>query len=149
MTIERNRSRRDVARSAHRPEADCGIGLIEIIISMFLISLLAIAFIPVIVSALRASELNSTAATATRLVSQAVDEARSRGAADCAAAQLLNAVTDEVDAQGVAIRVTTTVPPVGTCVDSSAMTVAVIAVDVADGSVLADARTQILLMSTP
>lgn len=153
MTIERNRSRRDAARSARLSDsgtqADAGIGLIEIIISMFLISLLAIAFIPVIVSALRASELNSTSATATRLVSQAVDDARSRGAADCAAAQLLNAVTDEVDAQGVTIRVTTSVPTVGTCVDNSAMTVTVVAVDVADGSVLADARTQILLASTP
>lgn len=147
--MERNRSRRDDARAARDLDADSGIGLIEIIISMFLISLLAIAFIPVIVSALRASELNSTAATATRLVSQAVDDARSRGAADCAAAQLLNAVTEEVDAQGVTIRVTTTVPAVGTCVDGSAMAVTVIAVDAADNSPLADARTQILLVSTP
>jgi len=151
MTMERSRSRRDDARSPRLSDTstDAGIGLIEIIISMFLISLLAIAFIPVIVSALRASELNSTAATATRLVSQAVDDARSRGAADCAAAQLLNAVTEEVDAQGVTIRVTTTVPPVGTCVDGSAMTVTVVAIDLADGAVLADARTQILLVSSP
>ena len=40
-------------------------------------------------------------------------------------------------------------PAVGTCVNNSAMTVTVVAVDVADGSVLADARTQILLVSTP
>ena len=88
MTNERNRSHRDDARSSRTLDTstDAGIGLIEIVISMFLISLLAIAFIPVIVSALRASELNSTAATATRLVSQAIDDARSRGATDCAAA---------------------------------------------------------------
>jgi type II secretory pathway pseudopilin PulG len=149
MTMERTRSRRDDARSARHLDADGGIGLIEIIISMFLISLLAIAFIPVIVSALRASELNSTSATATRLVSQAIDDARSRGAADCAAAQLLNAELEEVDAQGVTIRVTTSVPPVGTCVDGSAMTVTVVAVDDADDSRLADARTQIFLAGTP
>jgi type II secretory pathway pseudopilin PulG len=146
MSIERNRSRRDDARPAHR---DAGIGLIEIVISMFLISLLAIAFIPVIVAALRASELNSTSATATRLVSQAIDDARSRGAADCAAAQLLNATTEEVDAQGVTITVTTTVPTVASCVAGSAITVTVIAINSLDESVLADARTQILLTGTP
>jgi type II secretory pathway pseudopilin PulG len=116
---------------------------------MFLISLLAIAFIPVIVSALRASELNSTAATATRLVSQAIDDARSRGAADCAAAQLLNATTAEVDAQGVTITVTTSVPAVTNCVAGSAITVTVNAVSSVDGSVLADARTLIYLTGTP
>ncbi len=151
--MERTRSRRDDARNARllddHADADAGIGLIEIVISMFLISLLAIAFIPVIVSALRASELNSTSATATRLVSQAIDDARSRGAADCAAAQLLNTEVEEVDAQGVTIRVTTTVPPVGTCVDGTVMTVTVIAVDDADDSPLADARTQIFLAGTP
>jgi len=148
MTIERNRSRREGARPA-LVNTDAGIGLIEIVISMFLISLLAIAFIPVIVSALRASELNSTAATATRLVSQAIDDARSRGAADCAAAQLLNATTQEVDAQGVTITVTTTVPAVADCVAGSAITVTVVAINDADESNLADARTQIFLTGTP
>jgi len=148
MTIERSRTRR-VSPRPERIDSDSGIGLIEIIISMFLISLLAIAFIPVIVSALRASELNSTAATATRLVSQAIDDARSRGATDCPAAQLLNATTEEVDAQGVTISVTTSVPTVANCTAGSAITVTVIAINNADESVLADARTQILLTGTP
>ncbi|MDX2024733.1 hypothetical protein [Microcella sp.] len=146
MTIERFRSRREAAR---RDRTDAGIGLIEIVISMFLISLLAIAFIPVIISAIRASELNSTSATATRLVSQAIDNARSQGATDCAAAQLLNATTQEVDAQGVTISVTTSVPTVANCVAGSAITVTVIAINDADESVLADARTQIFLAGTP
>lgn len=146
--MERKRSRRDGA-CPRQTESDSGIGLIEIIISMFLISLLAIAFIPVIVSALRASELNSTAATATRLVSQAIDDARTRGAADCAAAQLLNATTEEVDAQGVTITVTTSVPTVANCTAGSAITVTVVAINNADESVLADARTQVLLTGTP
>lgn len=148
MTMERTSSRRDDARPA---PADAGVGLIEIIISMFLISLLAIAFIPVMVSAIRASTLNSTVATATRLVSLAVDEARERGAADCAGAQLLNAERDEVDAQGVTLRVTTTVPTVANCVDGTVITVVVEVVDVADASAtpIADARTQIYLDGTP
>jgi hypothetical protein len=150
MTIERSRSRRDDARAT--PVAgDAGLGLIEIVISMFLISLLAIAFIPVMVSAIRASTLNSTVATATRLVSQAVDDARTRGAVDCAAAQLLNTVTDQVDAQGITLRVTTSVPAVGVCVNGAVMTVTVVAIDLADESLtpIADARTQIFLAGTP
>jgi len=143
--------RRSVVPSSALEDREAGIGLIEIIISMFLISLLAIAFIPVLVSALRASELNSTVATATRLVAQAIDDARTRGAADCASAQLLNAQSDTVDAQGVTIRVVTSVPAVGTCVDGSAMRVTVVAFDVADAAStpIADARTLIYLDGTP
>jgi type II secretory pathway pseudopilin PulG len=150
MTIERFRSRRDRARPTqpHSP-SDSGIGLIEIVISMFLISLLAIAFIPVVVSAMRSSALNSTAATATRLVSQAVDDARTRSAADCAGAQLLNAQRDTVDAQGVTLRVTTSVPIVANCVNGSVITVTVTAVNLATAVVIADARTQIYLDGTP
>lgn len=156
MTIERYRSRRDGARpDAADPGADNGLGLIEIIVSMFLISLLAIAFIPVMVSAIRASTLNSTVATATRLVSQAVNEvreaAREGRAPDCASAQLLNAQDDEVDAQGVTLRVTTTVPALSSCVDNSVITITVVVVDLADATAtpIADARTQIFLDGTP
>lgn len=134
-----------------RSGRDSGLGLIEIIISMFLISLLAIAFIPVLVSALRASELNSTVATATRLVAQAIDDARTRGAADCAAAQLLNATRDTVDAQGVTLRVVTSVPPTSSCTNLSTIRVTVVAFDLADEArtPIADARTLIYLDGTP
>lgn len=141
--------RRSLGPNDGRAPRDSGIGLIEIIISMFLISLLAIAFVPVIISAIRASELNSTSATATRLVSQAIDDARSSGATDCAAAQLLNTSTQEVDAQGVTISVTTSVPTVANCAAGTAITVTVVAINNADESVLADARTLIYLTGTP
>lgn len=154
--IERTRSHRDgECPGASSTGSDSGIGLIEIIISMFLISLLAIAFIPVMVSAIRASTLNSTVATATRLVAQAVDEvrdaARERRATDCASAQLLNAQSDEVDAQGITLRVTTTVPTPANCVDNTVITITVVAVDLADATAtpIADARTQIFLDGTP
>jgi type II secretory pathway pseudopilin PulG len=149
MTQPRAARHRGTVPADASENRDTGIGLIEIVISMFLISLLAIAFIPVIVSALRASELNSTAATATRLVSQAINDARTQGATDCAAAQLLNTTTEEVDAQGVLITVTTTVPTVANCVAGSAITVTVIAINSGDESVLADARTLIYLTGTP
>lgn len=151
MTQPRAVLRRAVMPADASSRRDAGIGLIEIIISMFLISLLAIAFIPVLVSALRASELNSTSATATRLVAQAIDDARTRGAADCAAAQLLNATRDTVDAQGVTLRVVTSVPAVASCTNLSTLRVTVVAYDLADASrtPIADARTLIYLDGTP
>ncbi|UTT61344.1 type IV pilus modification PilV family protein [Microcella humidisoli] len=126
---------------------DEGLGLIEIVISMFLIALLAIAFVPVIISGVRASALNSTSATATRLVAQAIDAARTSAPATCAAAQLLNASITQVDAQGTTIRVVTSVPAVSDCADGEVMTITVVAFDDADDDErpIADARTQIYL----
>lgn len=153
MTQQRALAPRSVVPAdARRTAADeRGIGLIEIIISMFLISLLAIAFVPVLVTALRASEVNSTSATANRLVSQAIDAARTRGAADCAGAQLLNATSDTVDAQGITLRVVTSVPAVASCTNGTAMRVTVVAFDLADATrtPIADARTLIYLDGTP
>ena len=55
---------------------DSGFGLIEIIVSMFLLALLAAAFLPVLVTALTTSVRNSTIATANQLVGQQLDELR-------------------------------------------------------------------------
>lgn len=128
--------------------SESGLGLIEIVISMFLISLLAIAFVPVLVSALRASEMNSTTATANRLVSQAIDHARTQGATDCQSAPTtLNTSSEVVDAQGVTLRVETLVSVGSTCAAGSTIIATVIAYDLADASrtPIADARTLLLV----
>ena len=129
---------------------DAGLGLLEIVISMFLISLLAISFIPVLISGLRAAESNSTTATATRLVAQAIDVARTTGANSCAEAEFLDdPVIEEVDAQGVTIRVTTSL---GTCTPGGTVAITARAVDTADttAGVIAQARTLVFVGgSTP
>lgn len=127
--------------------ADAGLGLLEIVISMFLIALLAISFVPVIISGLRASEANSTVATATRLVAQALDQARVADPGTCAEAQLLNATSTEVDAQGVTLTVTTRVPALAACTENAVITVTVQATDASDAtaSPISEARTQIFL----
>jgi prepilin-type N-terminal cleavage/methylation domain-containing protein len=58
------------------PGTDSGFGLIEIIVSMFLLALLAAAFLPVLMTALTTSVRNSTIATANQLVGQQLDELR-------------------------------------------------------------------------
>lgn len=59
---------REVAR-----EPEAGFGLVEILVSMFLLAVLAVAFLPLLIDALRATVRTATAATATQLVSEQLD----------------------------------------------------------------------------
>ena len=144
MSIERS----SIDRGASRTDGERGLGLLEIVISMFLISLIAISFIPVLVSGLRASEANSTTATATRLVAQVTDRALAQAPDTCAALQLLGGTSSQLDAQGVTIEVVTTVPDPATCVERATNLVRVVARDAADASVIAESRTLLFLPGT-
>jgi type II secretory pathway pseudopilin PulG len=78
---------------------DPGFGMIEIVVSMFLIALVAIAFIPVLIQSMRLSVINTSIATATQLVSQNMEQARAQGT-NCAdlrlfAAEAVGAVVDK------------------------------------------------------
>ncbi|TFC37540.1 type II secretion system protein [Cryobacterium sp. TMT2-14] len=59
--------------------SESGFGLIEIVISMFLLGLLAIAFLPLLVTSIKTTGVNATAATATQLVNQQMELARGAG----------------------------------------------------------------------
>ena len=53
-----------------------GIGIIEIAISMFLIALLVLSFIPVLISSNRLSARNTSMATATQIVNTQIESVR-------------------------------------------------------------------------
>jgi type II secretory pathway pseudopilin PulG len=53
-----------------------GVGLIEIVISMFLLALLAMSFFPVLVNGMKTSVLNAKVATASQIVGQQLDLVR-------------------------------------------------------------------------
>ena len=53
-----------------------GFGIVEVIVSMFLLSIMAMAFLPVLVQALQVSKVNASIATATQLLSADLDGAR-------------------------------------------------------------------------
>ncbi|NEN04503.1 type II secretion system protein [Diaminobutyricibacter tongyongensis] len=96
-------------------EGDEGFTLIEVIVAMFLLAIIALGLIPGLVGALKMSALNSTIATASQLVGQQLDDARSR-AATCTALQAYQAETiaPVVDARGVSLqpkRTTVVCPP--------------------------------------
>ena len=63
-------------KSTHK---DDGIGLIEIIISMFLLALLATAFLPILVQGLTTSVRTTTIATASQLAGEQLDKLRELG----------------------------------------------------------------------
>lgn len=74
-----------------------GIGLIEIVVSMFLLALVAIAMLPLLIQSLTSTRENVSLATATQLVSSRLDGARTN--TTCAAlrsyADIDESVTDE------------------------------------------------------
>ena len=63
----------------HRDSAlalDDGFGVIEVVISMFLLSILSVSFIPLLVNSITSTGKNTTIATATQIVNQEIEGAR-------------------------------------------------------------------------
>jgi prepilin-type N-terminal cleavage/methylation domain-containing protein len=91
--------------------ADDGFGLIEVVVSMVILAVIAIAFLPVLIQGMKQSVANSTLATATQLVNEKLQLAQASGPT-CTNVLLVAGEEDFVDDHGVTIHVTTTV---GTC----------------------------------
>jgi Tfp pilus assembly protein PilV len=53
-----------------------GFGMIEIVVSLFLLSILSLSFIPVLINSWKTSGTNTTMATATQIVNQQLEGAR-------------------------------------------------------------------------
>lgn len=125
----------------HRRELDAGFGLVEIVISMFLLAILAVAFLPLLIDSLRASVRNATTATATQIVSEQLD-AVSLLPRTCAALVAFEGasvptLTDERGTVYTAVRNTATCPSSGypTAIDVTV-------------SVTADTQPNLLVQST-
>ena len=88
---------------------DRGFGLIEIVISMFLLGLLAAAFLPLLVQGLKQSAANATLATATQLANDQIELVRS--ATKCSELGLPTTVTTTtiVDPRKVTLSIVRTV----------------------------------------
>jgi len=67
------------SRFAHLGDLDLsehGFGVIEIVVSMFLLALLAVSFIPLLITTWKTTATNTTIATATQIVNQQIEGAR-------------------------------------------------------------------------
>jgi type II secretory pathway pseudopilin PulG len=127
-------------------EDEQGMGLIEIVVSMFLIALLAMAFLPLLVSSLTSTRLNTSVATANQLVSQQLEALRSVGT-NCASVTSFT-TTDPapvVDDRGVALTIDRQL--IGVCPTTFPGTVKVTVAVSTDGKVLSNATTLVLVKS--
>jgi type II secretory pathway pseudopilin PulG len=91
-----------------RLRSDTGFGLIEIVISMFLLAILAMLFLPLLIQGLKQSAENTTLATGTQLVNEQLRAAQAASPV-CSDVSALTGMADFTDPRGVVIRVTTTV----------------------------------------
>jgi len=60
----------------HEAKKEIGFGIIEVVVSMFLLGVMAIAFVPLLINSVRNSATNTTIATATQIVNQQIEGAR-------------------------------------------------------------------------
>ena len=92
---------------------DDGFSLIEIVVSMFLIAFLAMAFAPVLVQSMKTSVRNTTIATGTQLINRELDRLRSTSPyCDTVTAFGAAVLAPTNDSRGVAFQ---PVRQVGTC----------------------------------
>ncbi|MFD1714764.1 hypothetical protein ACFSBZ_09805 [Amnibacterium flavum] len=75
-----------------------GIGMIEIVVSMFVLGLLALAFLPLLANSLSLTSRNTTLAAATQVVERQLAEARAQTPSCAAIKTYVDTVPDPVDA---------------------------------------------------
>lgn len=94
-----------------RSDRDAGIGLVEILVAMFLLALVAVAFLPLLINSLQLSIRNSTVATATQILNAELD-ALVATPATCAAVTAFGSASTPTttDRRGVEYRPDRTVP---------------------------------------
>lgn len=67
------------SRPTHRCKVSAledGFGVIEVVVSLFLLSILSVSFIPLLVNSIKSTGKNTTIATATQIVNQEIEGAR-------------------------------------------------------------------------
>jgi type II secretory pathway pseudopilin PulG len=134
-----------------RPSADdSGFGMIEIVVSMFLVALIAVAMLPVLIGSMRLTATNIVVTRATQIVGAQLDLARKQAelAPTCAAIRGLAISTpvNVIDPNGQALRYTRAV---GACPSTYPGTVS-LSVTVAlsgTGTAMSTAKTLIAVSS--
>jgi len=129
-------------RIHERLRSESGFGLIEITISMFMLAILAVLFLPLLIQGLKQSATNTTMATATQLVNERMRLAQAASPV-CSNVSALSGTANVTDPRGIVIRVTTTV---GTCpAGKGTVSIAVSAIRTDTSASLATASSLVLV----
>jgi Tfp pilus assembly protein PilV len=109
-----------IPRPRHPNASDeTGFGLVEIVISMFLVAVLALAFLPVLAQAAQIASVNAVRASATQIVVQQLEQVGALGSS-CSAVKAFAATVPApvADARGtLQPHLTLTVPAGDVCVE--------------------------------
>lgn len=110
--------------------SDQGLGLVEIVVSMFVMALIAVSLAPLLIQGMRASVRNATLAAGTQFVNERVQVAQAASPI-CTDVQATAGVTTFTDARGVGLEATTVVGgcPGGTGIGTVSIDVTVIRTD--------------------
>ena len=136
--------------SLNDPRDDEGFGMVEVVVSMLMIALLAIAVLPILIQGLRVSATNSTIATATQILNDKLEAARSIAPQCSLVYSTLNGTETStvVDPRGVSFRVDTVVDTCPASIPTArtvAVSVSVTRIDT--NAALAKATTRLLVTS--
>ncbi len=106
---------------------DAGFGMVEIVIALFMLGVLAVAFLPLLIQGLQLSADNATRATATQILHDRLEftRAQSTKCSEIAAALNQVAVSPTQDPRGISFQVTTAVATCPTAVTAFPGTIAV------------------------
>ena len=127
---------------------DEGLGLVEVVTAMFVLTVLALALLPLLITGMKASVANATTAAATQFANDRVNVAIAAGrtsATPCTDIQnLATAPVTMIDGRGVELVATTTV---GTCpVGIGTITVSATVTRADTAAVVARASTAVLVV---
>ncbi|BDI23916.1 hypothetical protein [Herbiconiux sp. L3-i23] len=121
-----------------------GIGMIEIVVAMFVLAVLALAFLPVLTQGLLNSQRNSEIATATQLMSTQLELARSAGSTCSALIAFDAADPADVTVDGREYEIERSL--IGACPDPAVTGTVLVDIEVrSDGRVLSTAQTRVFV----
>ena len=128
---------------------DSGFGLIEIVVSMMMLAILSLCLLPLLITGVKQSAKTATMATATQLVQQQMESARTKSTCAALSSSLLTPTTTtsvSTDSRGVAMTQTQVVGP---CPITAAILNGKVSVSStvtrSDGTVLATATTYVFV----
>ena len=134
----------------NKNDDEAGFGLVEIVVALFMLGVLAVAFLPLLIQGLKLSADNATRATATQILHDRLEAARLQSTS-CAAITIAldgTVISEVKDPRGITFQVITDVKtcPTGAALPGTvAVSVEVRRTDDLGGTPLAQATTLIFV----
>jgi prepilin-type N-terminal cleavage/methylation domain-containing protein len=125
-----------------RPGGENGFGLIEIVVSMFILAIIAMAILPVLAMGMKQSQTNAVYGAATELVNQELEDARANPNCGASAVTTTSTVTSP---QGVLLDVSRTTGACPATGSAPSVTVSATATRDDTGVTLATASTLVFI----